>query len=232
MSDNKRTGRGVFGKGYYIALILCAAAIGITGYLYNRNASEAASQLQAEQAEATVPANLHLPEDVPAIATQPEGIGSIPQPTSAPTEPTKPTTARALKTAAPLSGQTLSDYSMEALSYNQTTRDWRVHNGVDIAAEEGSQVCAAADGEVYTVFEDDTLGHTVVIKHAGGYVTKYASLHEDLAVKPGDSVTMGQVIGTVGSTALVETTLGPHVHFSVTYQDNPMDPAQFLAMGN
>ena len=37
MSDNKRTGRGMFGKGYYIALILCAAAIGITGYLYNRS---------------------------------------------------------------------------------------------------------------------------------------------------------------------------------------------------
>jgi len=232
MSDNKRTGRGVFGKGYYIALILCAAAIGITGYLYNRNASEMDSNLQAEHAEATVPANRPLPEDIAVIATQPEGTPGTPQPTSAPTETTKPTVSKALKTAAPVSGQTLMGYSMEALSYNQTTRDWRVHNGVDIAADEGTEVCAAADGEVYTIYEDDTLGHTVVIKHAGGYVTRYASLSEDLAVKTGDQVTVGQVIGTVGSTALVETTLGPHVHFSVSYQDTPMDPAEFLAMGN
>ena len=232
MSDNKRTGRGMFGKGYYIALILCAAAIGITGYLYNRNASETDNQLQAEQAEATVPANRPLPEDVPVIATQPEGTPGTTQSASTPTEATKPTAGKTLKTAAPVSGQTLMDYSMEALSYNQTTRDWRVHNGVDIAAEEGSQVCAAADGEVYTIYEDDTLGHTVVIRHTGGYVTSYSSLSEDLAVKAGDTVTMGQVIGTVGSTALVETTLGPHVHFSVTYQYTPMDPAEFLAMGN
>ena len=46
----------------------------------------------------------------------------------------------------------------------------------------------------------------------------------------GEQVTMGQVIGTVGNTALVETVLGPHVHFSVTYQDLPIDPAEFLAL--
>ena len=47
-------------------------------------------------------------------------------------------------------------------------------------------------------------------------------------VKVGDTVTLGQVIGTVGETALTESALGPHVHFSVTYQDAPMDPAEFL----
>ena len=47
----------------------------------------------------------------------------------------------------------------------------------------------------------------------------------------GDTVKMGDVISTVGSTALVETVLGPHVHFSVTHQDLPMDPAEFLNLG-
>ena len=88
---------------------------------------------------------------------------------------------------------------------------------------------AAADGEVYTTYEDDAMGCTVVIRHEGGYTTKYASLSKELLVQPGDMVTMGQAIGTVGSTALVETVLGPHVHFSVTCQDAPMDPADFLA---
>ena len=91
---------------------------------------------------------------------------------------------------------------------------------------------AAADGTVYTTYEDDSMGFTVVIRHQGGYTTKYASLDQEIPVKAGDTVTMGQTIGYVGSSALVETTLGSHVHFSVTYQDAPMDPAEFLALGN
>ena len=122
------------------------------------------------------------------------------------------------------------DYSMEALSYNETTRDWRVHNGMDIAADAGTEVVAAAAGEVYTVYEDDTMGTTVVIRHSGGYTTRYSSLSEDVRVSVGDKVTLGQVIGTVGSTALVETVIGPHVHFTVTYQDVLMDPVTFLSM--
>ena len=117
---------------------------------------------------------------------------------------------------------------MEALSYNQTTRDWRVHNGVDYGAEAGTSVVAVADGEVYTVYEDEQMGYTVVIRHEGGYVTKYASLDAEVSVSPGDAVQMGQTIGTVGSTALMENALGDHVHFSVTKNDEPVDPMEFL----
>ena len=121
---------------------------------------------------------------------------------------------------------------MEALSYNQTTRDWRVHNGVDIAAEEGTPVCAAADGVVEAAYEDDLMGYTVVIRHDGGYVTQYSSLAKELSVKSGEAVHMGQVIGCASGSALVETTLGSHIHFGVTFRDAPMDPAEFLALGS
>jgi murein DD-endopeptidase MepM/ murein hydrolase activator NlpD len=119
-------------------------------------------------------------------------------------------------------------YSVDALSYNQTTRDWRTHDGVDIAAEAGTKVCAAADGEVYTVYEDETMGMTVVIRHAGGYVTKYASLAKEVSVAPGDKVQLGDPIGTVGTSALLENAVGEHVHFSVTCNDKAVDPAEFL----
>ena len=49
MSDNKHNGRGMFGKGYYIALLLCAAAIGISGYLYYRDEMQAEPVLQQSQ---------------------------------------------------------------------------------------------------------------------------------------------------------------------------------------
>ena len=91
-----------------------------------------------------------------------------------------------------------------------------------------TKVCAAADGEVCTVYEDETMGMTVVIRHAGGYVTKYASLAEEVSVAPGDKVQLGQAIGTVGTSALLENAVGEHVHFSVTCNDKAVDPAEFL----
>ena len=225
MSDNKRSRRG--GQGYYIALILCAAAIGITGYVYYRNANQAQPVSLEETAE-EVPALIGETEDIPVIATQPPTRATIPAATEGTTAPTE---KKPLKTMSPVAGDTIFGYSMEALSYNQTTRDWRVHNGVDLAAEAGAEVKAAADGEVYTVYEDDAMGTTVVIRHADGYTTRYASLAENPLVKPGDTVTMGQTIGYASDSAIVESTLGAHVHFSVTCHDEPMDPAQFLTLG-
>lgn len=225
MSDNKRSRRG--GQGYYIALILCAAAIGITGYVYYRNADQA-EPASVEETLGEVPALIEDGVDVPVIATQPAPKATKPAATEETT--TAPTEKKPLKTMSPVSGESIFGYSMEALSYNQTTRDWRVHNGVDLAAEAGTEVKAAADGQVYTVFEDDAMGTTVVIRHQDGYTTKYASLAENVSVKPGDTVTMGQVIGYASDTALVESTLGAHVHFGVTCNDLPVDPAEFLQL--
>ena len=227
MSDNKHSGRGLSGKGYYIALMLCAAAIATTSYLYYRNAAQAQQAVVQETVNVDIPAGTMGSDDVAVVATQPQT--SVPA-----TDATTPsaTEKKPLQTASPVSGDVINGYSMEALSYNQTTRDWRVHNGVDLAAEDGAPVCAAADGEVYTVSEDDALGYTVVIRHNDGYTTCYSNLTEDTAVMPGDTVTMGQTIGYVGSSAIVETTLGSHVHFSVTQNNEPMDPMEFLALGS
>ena len=219
---SRKTGSGKFaGKGYYIALILCAAAIGISGYLYYRNDHDTDPQLQ----NPTLGVNATDPnKDVQAVATQPT-LGTIDDATQ-PTGSTK----KPLKTGMPVSGQTVAGYAMDCLSYNPTTRDWRVHNGIDIAAEAGTVVCAAAEGTVYTVFEDETMGTTVVIRHADGYVTKYSSLAKEVSVAPGDAVTLGQAIGAVGNTALLESAVGDHVHFSVTCNDAPMDPMAFLQL--
>ena len=216
------------GKGYYIALILCAVAIGISGYLYYRNAEKPNDTLAATQpveAVATQPQ-----QNVPVIAThpneQPQQItGTQPQQQ----DPTLPSGSKPMKTGSPVEGQTVAVYAMDSLVYNQTTRDWRVHNGIDIAAEAGTKVRSAADGEVYTVYEDETMGTTVVIRHQNGYVTKYSSLSE-ASVKPGETVVLGQAIGCVGNTALMENALGDHVHFSVTHNDQAVDPAAFLSM--
>ena len=206
-------GRSIKGKGYYIALILCAVAIGISGYMYFRSANQTEEPQLNNQGDVLSPGG-----DVQAGATLPGGTN--------PTEPIK----RPYPIGRPVSGDTIKDYAMDCLSYNETTRDWRVHNGIDIAAEAGTTVCAAAAGTVYSVFQDDTMGTTVVIRHAGGYVTKYSSLAEDVSVKAGDAVEMGTAIGKVANTALLESAQGDHLHFSVMLNDLSIDPVAFLEM--
>jgi len=217
MKSRKNTGKFA-GKGYYIALILCASAIGISGYMYYRNSNNPTPQTNNPALNVGV---IDPTDDIAAIATQPDG--------QTPAQPTTPSTP--IKTGYPVSGETIYGYSMDALSYNETTRDWRVHNGIDIAAEAGTPVYAAADGTVYTTFEDDSMGTTVVIRHQNGYVTTYSSLSSDLSVAPGSTVKLGQTIGTVGNTTLLENALGDHLHFSVACNDKVIDPALFFALG-
>ncbi len=238
MSNKNNRSNFFSGKGYYIALALCAVAIAIGGFVYYSSEKEPETvTVQSTQP----PEDVLLEEEfVPALATT-EGTEAATPATTVPPrreqdKSTQPTTApaaqKALKTMAPLKGEEIFGYSMEALSYNQTTRDWRVHNGVDLSAEEGTPVFAAADGVVESAYEDETMGYTVTIRHQGGYVTTYSCLQEGLSVKAGDQVHLGQVIGCVGSTALLETTLGPHLHFAVTCQGQPMDPGEFLELGS
>ena len=211
------------GKGYYIALILCASAIGITGYLYYRN-TDPGLDPTAPSGNISV---MNPTGDVQRPAIKPTLPGSDIAPGTQPTDgPKKP-----FKTSAPVEGQTVMDYCMDCLGYNPTTRDWRTHDGMDIAAEAGSAVLAAADGTVYTVYEDETMGTTVVIRHENGYVTTYASLDKTVSVAPGDSVKLGQQIGKVGSTALLESAVAEHVHFSVTKDGKTVDPEDFLKLG-
>ena len=218
MSKKFNFGRKIAGKGYYIALILCAVAIGISGYMYYLAAN------QTEQPQLGGANNVVSPgDDVQVGATLPSGVTD---PSGNATEPVK----RPRPIGRPVAGETVKDYAMDCLSYNETTRDWRVHNGIDIAAEAGTTVKSAAAGTVYTVFKDDTMGTTVVIRHEGGYTTQYASLAEDVSVKVGDVVQMGDAIGTVANTALLETAQGDHLHFSVTLNDEPIDPVTFLEM--
>ena len=215
------------GKGYYIALVLCAVAIGISGYLYYRNADKKT----AEKPVPVVELDPTQGQNVPVVGTQPVLGGETEKPTDK-EQPDIQVETKPMVTSSPVEGQIVVVYAMEQLGYNPTTRDWRTHDGMDITAAEGTPVCAAAEGVVQSVHEDDTMGFTVVISHADGYATCYSSLDSDVKVKAGDTVSLGQRIGTVGASALLESAIGEHVHFSVTRNGVAVDPVAFLNLGN
>jgi murein DD-endopeptidase MepM/ murein hydrolase activator NlpD len=103
-------------------------------------------------------------------------------------------------------------------------RDGHPHEGLDIAAEEGEPVRAVRAGRVAFAGDRGTYGLAVIIDHGAGLTTLYAHLSA-LAVREGQWVKEGQVIGRVGSTG---RSTGPHLHLEVRLNGIPYDPVYCL----
>jgi murein DD-endopeptidase MepM/ murein hydrolase activator NlpD len=98
----------------------------------------------------------------------------------------------------------------------------RAHSGVDWAAPRGTPIMAAGDGEVVYADWKSGYGNYIKIRHTNGYETAYA--HQSgfaKGVRKGIRVRQGQVVGFVGSTGL---STGPHLHYEVHVNSNPVDP--------
>ena len=92
----------------------------------------------------------------------------------------------------------------------------------------GPAQSVTAPGTVLSVDADGRLGTTIVVDHHNGYVTTYASLQPETAVLAGDTVALGDTLGSVGNTSLSEAGLGAHLHFSVVKDGQAVDPMEFL----
>ncbi|MDE5599254.1 MAG: M23 family metallopeptidase [Lachnospiraceae bacterium] len=103
---------------------------------------------------------------------------------------------------------------------NPMTKEIITHAGIDLAAAEGSDVLAAADGAVISVGFNYTDGNYVMLFHGDSECTYYAACQEIL-VSEGDKVSAGDKIATVGSTG---RSTGPHLHFSLSRNGVPEEP--------
>ena len=237
-SNTSRNTRHIFdGTGVYIALFLVVTALAVAGYWTLIPHSPAETPV-VEDTPAPTPT-----VTVPAAVPKRDGSPTKPEPTPdedaapaqsavtlplPPSEPLDLTPAPPSLVVDPLIGETLAAFSMDELIYSETLGDWRTHDGVDIAAPAGTQVCAASAGTVTDVRDDDLMGTTVVIAHDDGCDTIYANLQAVPTVAVGDEVTAGQVIGSVGTTALGESALPSHLHFAVTRDGEFIDPLTYL----
>ncbi len=106
----------------------------------------------------------------------------------------------------------------------RTSPDVGFHQGVDLGADYGQTIRAAAAGTVASAAYDGGFGNKVDIDHGNGYHTWYAHLSKFIAT-PGEHVVKGQPIGLVGSTGF---STGPHLHYQVMLNGTAVDPAPFL----
>ncbi|HWS43426.1 MAG TPA: M23 family metallopeptidase, partial [Pseudoflavonifractor sp.] len=128
----------------------------------------------------------------------------------------------------PVKGEIVDAYSPDRQRYDVTMGDWRTHAGIDIAAELGTQVKAAAKGTVLSIENDHMMGTIVTIDHGGDFVSVYANLSELPTVNVGDSVGLGDVIGAVGATAIGESSQAAHLHLAFLKGGSPADPLKYL----
>ena len=95
--------------------------------------------------------------------------------------------------------------------YSQRRGAWRMHTGVDLAADEGTPVLAASAGRVLLVESISGYGTTVLLDHGEGWQTLYAHLLSTSVAK-GQRLNQGEVLGAVGMTGSAS---GPHLHFEL-----------------
>ena len=131
----------------------------------------------------------------------------------------------------PVSGVLSKKHNSEMQVHSSTLNEYRVHIGVDLVTEANAPVYAAADGTVAKIWKDELMGYSMAIKHSGNSYTFYQNLSETLpdGIKEGTSVRSGQLIASVGDSAMIEVAEEPHLHFEMTVADLAVDPLEYFS---
>jgi len=167
------------------------------------------------------------PAASPSPSVKPTQKPAPKNPTPSPTA--KPAPAKKTITlVTPVIGKIYREFSDQIPVYSNTFEDWRVHKGIDLEADRGTVVKAAADGFICSIEEDPQKGVVIVIDHNNGFKTVYCNLASGDMVSVNQIVKAGDIIGCVGNTAKFEIADPPHLHFEVLLDGKEVDPLKYL----
>lgn len=205
-----------FGTSFYIIAACCLLILGGASWFalsnYSGDENTSINQESSEYKDNTssyIESKVEeFTEPVPDVQTK-DTAESVSQEPYSSEETQSETKEQTVSFMLPVEGEVVKEYSSSALQYSATYGDMRLHLGVDIACKDGTAVSACGDGTVVAVEESDRLGKTIEIEH-GGVTIKYASL-DGITLKSGDTVKLGDIIGTV-TTVPSECNEESHLH--------------------
>ncbi len=200
-------------KGYYMVLAVGVLTVGTVSFLSYRASQQNLAKKPITENEGSVDVE-KVEENVPDDSAEAE--------TPAPNTETPQAAEPVYK--APLSGELIAHFSPDHPVYSYTLKDWRTHNGIDIAAAAGTEVLNVCEGVVESATADDLMGNIVVVRHTDGKYSRYASL-DTITVQEGQMVACGDPIGTVGKSMLLECGETDHLHYELWSDDQPVDPS-------
>ena len=130
----------------------------------------------------------------------------------------------------PVDGVLQKSHHVDVQVFSDTMKDYRMHAGIDIGTVAGASVSVMADGVISQVWDDVSMGKCVAVAHGGDAYTIYKNLSAELpeGVVIGAAVKAGDVIGTVGESAMVEVAEEPHLHLEMTVGGLAVDPTDYL----
>lgn len=237
--DLKKAAAFFKGKGVYMAVAGCAVVVGAAGYLaYNRAVKDISSEvnfappdsssvLQAGGTPQTLPPD--SPSVLPPKVTDQQEEQSPGSVTSG-LEESVQTAVEVQPRFMPVAGdRILQPFSNGDLVKSETLNVWKTHDGVDLGAPLGAQVKAMTSGTVTDAGQDPMWGYYIKIDHGKGVTGYYYNLAQAMAVKVGDKVDAGDVIGAVGSSAEAETAMEPHLHFALQQNGQWIDPVEYIS---
>lgn len=145
-------------------------------------------------------------------------------------DPVKPTvSAQPIIFDLPFAGATVSkQYTDTSLIYDNTTKLWCTHQGIDFSCVEGQKVVAVFAGKIEKIENSMMNGTTVYLKINDELTVVYKGLSSNLQVKEGDRIEKGKVIGTVTS-FLSEKADGVHLHLELLKKNKLIDPTEYFS---
>ncbi|MDD3303942.1 MAG: M23 family metallopeptidase [Clostridia bacterium] len=143
-------------------------------------------------------------------------------------EEPKKVTVKPLAFSKPLDGEIIKIYSIDKVIYSKTLELWKIHDGIDIKADEGSVVKSIEKGNIEKIYSDPFYGYTIVIDHGQGYKSCYSNLSEKVLVKAKQTINKGTKIGYIGNTAIGEIKDDSHLHFMLFLNNENVDPTSIF----
>lgn len=215
-------------RGFYITLAICLLAVGVaTAIAISQTVKDTQNTPLENIPNTSIDGNVQAADteqnDVPK--EEESSSNSNAQNSSAAANSNE--TTAATKFAMPLDGEIINEFSNGNLVKNETMGDFRTHDGIDIASQEGTPVKSCADGKVIEISENPMWGICIVIDH-GNYTSYYYGLNKTVQVKMDQQVKLGDVIGSVGSTNQLELSEEPHLHFGMKKDNQWIDPLSVI----